>query len=264
MAVSSKIEILLYCLLESLDVLTRPTGHALGTVHGMHGLSPSLQERSAYLVRRGLVDSDINAQMRRIYRLTRSGAICALGGIDPEERWERGWDGLWRLVIYDIPEVDRRLRSKLRRELSNNGFGFLQKSVWISPHPVDELKGKLKKLKIDTSMIVVMEARADTYDRPENIVIRAWNFERIRELYDDHRELFRRTPTAKSTKVYAREWALHERSLWNEILKADPFLPDCLLPKHYGGKKAWRSRLRVLRRVAPLVREAILEDPSEF
>ena len=58
MAVSSKIEILLYCLLESLDVLTRPTGHALGTVHGMHGLSPSLQERSAYLVRRGLVDID--------------------------------------------------------------------------------------------------------------------------------------------------------------------------------------------------------------
>ena len=93
MAVSSKIEILLYCLLESLDVLTRPTGHALGTVHGMHGLSPSLQERSAYLVRRGLVDSDINAQMRRIYRLTRSGAICALGGIDPKSDGEEAGTG---------------------------------------------------------------------------------------------------------------------------------------------------------------------------
>ena len=168
------------------------------------------------------------------------------------------WDGHWRLVMYDIPESDRQLRLRLRRELSRNGFGCLQQSVWISPHPADDLKRKLVKLKIDVSMVAVMEARPDDSDRPERIVARAWNFDRVYALYEEHQAHLKRAPKSASTSSYVRQWALLERSMWKDILQCDPFLPDCLLAEKYPGKKAWDRRLRVLQKVAPVIKTALL------
>ena len=127
MIISSKLEFILYCLLDSIDVLSRPTMHAMDRPGYASDLYQSLGRQSAYLVKRGLLEQEIVDQRKRIHRLTRSGIICALGGRDPQEGWERSWDGLWRLVVYDIPEADRRLRLKLRRDLWNSGFGCLQK-----------------------------------------------------------------------------------------------------------------------------------------
>lgn len=48
------------------------------------------------------------------------------------------WDGKWRVVIFDIREKRRRVRSQLRLLLSNAGFVRLQDSVWVYPYPCDE------------------------------------------------------------------------------------------------------------------------------
>lgn len=62
------------------------------------------------------------------------------------------WDGKWRGIIFDIPELNRRDRDFLRRELHHLDFRELQKSVWISPHNFEkELKTLLKLWKIDFS-----------------------------------------------------------------------------------------------------------------
>lgn len=47
------------------------------------------------------------------------------------------WDGKWRLIIFDIPEMSRRDRDFLRRELKWIGFWELQKSVWIFPYDME-------------------------------------------------------------------------------------------------------------------------------
>ena len=44
------------------------------------------------------------------------------------------WDGLWHLIIFDIPEKDRVFRDSLRRKLRNIGFYQLQKSVFFYPY----------------------------------------------------------------------------------------------------------------------------------
>jgi len=55
------------------------------------------------------------------------------------------WDGKWRGVAFDVPELNRRDRDFLRRELHQIGFKELQKSVWISPFDFEkELKTLLK------------------------------------------------------------------------------------------------------------------------
>ena len=41
------------------------------------------------------------------------------------------WDGLFRIVIFDIPEEKRKVREFLREKLRNLGFQQLQKSVFV-------------------------------------------------------------------------------------------------------------------------------------
>jgi len=48
--------------------------------------------------------------------------------IEPTE-----WDGLWRLVAFDIPEKHKVARETLRDLLKRLGFIKLQSSLWLSP-----------------------------------------------------------------------------------------------------------------------------------
>lgn len=60
------------------------------------------------------------------------------------------WDGEWRAIIFDIPELSRRDRDFLRRELRWAGFKELQKSVWVFPYEFEkELSALLKLWKIE-------------------------------------------------------------------------------------------------------------------
>src|SRR3989344_948363 len=48
------------------------------------------------------------------------------------------WDGKWRMLIFDIREQRKVVRSKLRKLLQGAGFVRLQDSVWVYPYPCDE------------------------------------------------------------------------------------------------------------------------------
>lgn len=48
------------------------------------------------------------------------------------------WDGLWRLVLFDIPEKQRMFRDVLRNHLKIMGFQELQQSVFIFPFPCEK------------------------------------------------------------------------------------------------------------------------------
>lgn len=44
------------------------------------------------------------------------------------------WDGLWRMVIFDIPESQKQARNALSEKLKQLGFTALQKSVFVYPY----------------------------------------------------------------------------------------------------------------------------------
>lgn len=57
----------------------------------------------------------------------------------PKLKYQRyKWDEKWRLVVYDIQESKSRLRYRLRSELRKLGFIHVQKSVWLTPFPVEK------------------------------------------------------------------------------------------------------------------------------
>src|SRR5882724_10479179 len=51
------------------------------------------------------------------------------------DRGRDAWDGIWRTVVYAVPEESRGERDRVRRTLAWHGFGPLATATWISPHP---------------------------------------------------------------------------------------------------------------------------------
>ena len=48
------------------------------------------------------------------------------------------WDGLWRIVIFDIPNKKKLARDTLRNKLQNLGFYKIQKSVFVYPYECED------------------------------------------------------------------------------------------------------------------------------
>lgn len=47
-------------------------------------------------------------------------------------------DGVWKLVIFDIPEKHKYVRTILRAKLKQLHFKKWQNSIWVSPYALDE------------------------------------------------------------------------------------------------------------------------------
>lgn len=48
------------------------------------------------------------------------------------------WDGLWRIVAFDIPNKRKGTREALRQKLKEWNFCQLQESVWVCPWPCEK------------------------------------------------------------------------------------------------------------------------------
>lgn len=74
------------------------------------------------------------------------------------------WDGLWRVLIFDIPEKRKRLRDQVRRMLLAIGFTRVQDSVWLYPYDCEDLIMLLKAdFKIGEDLLYLVVERME-YD----------------------------------------------------------------------------------------------------
>ena len=97
------------------------------------------------LIRKGLILFE-KTKAGTFVRLTEKGqralqfSQIAEHGLPSPKRW----DGKWRILIFDIPERRRLVRSKIRTTLMAWGFARLQDSVWIYPHDCEDYVTLLK------------------------------------------------------------------------------------------------------------------------
>lgn len=110
----------------------------------------SLSVALSRLRKGGLIEKHIN-EGKMIYKLTDLGRD-ALG--EPFD--ENKWDGVWRIVIFDIPEKRRVVRNLFRRRLKGWEFRNWQRSVWITKKNVTQkLRELISDLEIDQWVAVV-------------------------------------------------------------------------------------------------------------
>jgi len=203
-------------------------------------------------------DRDIAPDVRLV-QATKAGVREAIGGVDADELWARPWDGVWRMVMFDVPQAQARLRSQFRRKLRTLRFGWLQNSVWLSPDPVDELARELRQHKVDAESLLMVDARPSAGESDENLVAAAWDFPRLAKLHASYHKILRLRPGTKGTVRFNdwSEWLQTEERAWAEILRVDPFLPERLLPADYQGREVWTARREGLTAAAHGIAQAM-------
>lgn len=150
----------------------------------------------------------------------------------PLMRLRDKWDGKFRVVIFDIEEVNKRRRDFLRGKLKELGFGMWQRSVWVSPLPIEkEFKEFLKEQELLTAVHILTVPKEDC----GNLQIFANRIWKIEEINKEYKEWIKALD--EKVKNKGNTYKSLKEQFWNILLK-DPFLPKIFLPKDWVGEKA--------------------------
>lgn len=114
------------------------------------------------LKKQGLV-SRTGSRKKSVWSITpegRNSILDAIGTSLPKE------DGMARLVMFDIPESERKKRDLVRFELVACGYRQLQKSVWLGYRPLPEKFVKLlDNLKLKDKVQIVSIDKSGTLEK---------------------------------------------------------------------------------------------------
>jgi phenylacetic acid degradation operon negative regulatory protein len=154
------------------------------------------------------------------------------------------WDKKWRLALFEIPETNRALRDKLRRQLSGLGLGLLQAGVWISPEDIEEKIGNIgKDLSLGNQLKFFVVSATPSLN--EQIIEKSWNIPSI----NDELQSFTKDAIWALKAMgkgngdhYNAKKMIFEYAL---ILKKSPSLPNEFLEHNEIRKKANEAYLKL-------------------
>jgi len=251
----AKTELLLYRLLWLAKKPLQPTYFNLEESFEGWAYQNGLINQIHQLEAQGFLESTQDpASGKRLHRLTEAGRSQALGKRNPETAWAAPWDHQWRLFLFDIPEHESSKRRQLNRALTMAGCGCLQGSVWIAPATPPAIEKLMTSDDPDCTHLLLLFAASKGRKVDAKMVDGAWDFNAINTKYENLQEtldLF--TQVARNnTKDSLAQWTAAENAASRAALQMDPLLPSELLPKHYIGRKIWKTRSKVLAQAARL------------
>jgi len=145
----------------------------------------------------------------------------------------RPWDKQWTIVVFDIPEKQRKTRDLIRRRLWEWGFRRLQRSVWLSPLPTNSWVKELDEQLGEFEYLTVI--RGGLYrSNPKEIVAQKWQIERWKERAE------KLVNKISNKNKLSKNW---EKSFWTLLLE-HPKVPLDLLPHNWPLKKLGRLWLK--------------------
>jgi len=95
----------------------------------------------------------------------------------PDELWDTRWNGIWYMLIFDVPEKERHYRDTLRGFLKQLRMGYLQKSVWVTPRDIRPEYDDLEQAANVHAISYLLESRTVLHRETSEIVENSWNFE---------------------------------------------------------------------------------------
>jgi len=137
-------EIYVEIFLDPKYAFTRPSRRLFGLDQNWQPSRNSLQVGIKRLIDRGIAEKK-NSKLG----LTKEGRSIISGLIAKRKILDKKWDGKYRLVIFDIPEIKKGSRRWLREELYLLRYIQLQKSVFIGKYPLSQdIIKDIKRLKL--------------------------------------------------------------------------------------------------------------------
>lgn len=157
------------------------------------------------------------------------------------------WGRRWTMVLFDIPEKNKKTRDILRYKLQKMGFGMMQGSVWVKPADVANGVRRFIRVKNLQWQVKVLSFNMTPPDEKETIH-RIWKMDKLNNEY--HR--FVRI-TIKKFK-HLKNYPFHDPELlpialdllsrltekeYLNLYFLDPQLPIGLQPREWNGKRAY-------------------------
>lgn len=178
----------------------------------------------------------------------------------------RGWDRLWRLVAFAIPETKRAARDGFRDLLLELGGAPIQNGLYVSPHDwSDEVREAAARLDVleHVTLGSTDDLEVGGVRDPRELAATLWPLDELAALYRDFIDLYSGIPEAleemrrekrRLTEADFLPGALYIGLRFQECFNLDPLLPPELLPRPWPGRAA-RDLLLRSRRLGVLVRE---------
>jgi phenylacetic acid degradation operon negative regulatory protein len=157
------------------------------------------------------------------------------------DRGRDDWDGIWRMVIYAVPEQNRDERDRARRILAWHGFGPLAAATWISPHPrLDDVRSALASL--SATRIDLLESRSRSRGEDREMAARCWDLDGLGRDYAELVSQYEQLPASAELARLPGQQALRRQvelvSSYRTLPFRDPDLPAALLPETWPGRRA--------------------------
>ncbi len=212
---------------------------------------PAVRSAVSRLKRRGLLTPERLGGVAG-YRLSEQGRRI-LAEDDQRvfgHRPARVQDG-WVLVVFSVPETERRRRHALRAQLTRLGFGTTAAGVWIAPaHLADQARRALRDLGLEEHAELFHASYLDFRDLTAS-VSRWWDLPGLQAMYqgflDEHEPVAavwrrRGARSHQEPGLRAAAFADHLRAVdaWRRMPFHDPGLPPELLPDRWAGSRASR------------------------
>ena len=106
----------------------------------------------------------LNFPNKKLIRITKKGRtkLDTLKLEGKEALVPQTWDGMWRIILLDLPEERKNERESLPYLLKKAGFVCLKNSAWISPFPFEHLFTNIKKeLGLTTELMIIVTENID-------------------------------------------------------------------------------------------------------
>lgn len=222
--------------------LVDPGGLFSSGYENLYGFTPRRYKKSHfmaavhYALRTGKIEKVIKNGMPCL-RLTGKGRQKLVRDFPLVWFQKRKWDGYWRVLPYDIKEIKRGQRDKLRRKLYELGFKQFQKSVYLSPHGVEEeMTDFLKTLRLEGKVHLLLCRKILRVENRE-LARKLWQLDKLNSKYE---KLW-----LKLEDILSEEKVREAKAEYLELLAADPFLPEELLPKPWWRGKVERGLKKI-------------------
>jgi len=213
----------------------------------------AFQASIARLRKKGLVVTPHTDGSLPGLQLTPEGAARLPAYYTPLRHWSKNWNQWWYVLMFDVPEKERRSRNTLRAFLKGLRFGCLQKSVWVTPRDVRAEYADLDLAAGVDSIAFLFEARTVLGHGNQSVVREAWNFNRLEEIQSRY-ILFAQANLARLSEGGFSEMDLmqllrEENLAYTQAMSTDPLLPEELHPKGYEGKQVFELHQKLIRQV---------------
>lgn len=220
---------------------TRLLGGLVPTAYqNLYGWVPPQYKRSNFyktisqLVKTGEIKKTVEAG--EVFLVLANRGIKTLGRKFPLLKFaKKRWDKIWTMVAFDIKEVERKKRNFLRKNLLTWTFGKMQKSVYITPHPIAEDVAEWLQAHHLEKVARVFRSELVLGDE-KKLAEKIWKVSRLNKGYQKLLDQWGRNKNINENGRKKLISKLKNRLL--EIMVTDPFLPRELLPSNWVGEEA--------------------------